>query len=179
MPAARAAPPGAKIRALRLSDLDRILQIDETLTRVRRSGGDNDLWRLLAETTTCFGAEVDHRLAGFVLADARPWEFGTRSPVGWIIALGVDPSYQGQGVGRALGERVVEEFHRLGVSEIKTLVGDRDRPLRTYFQRLGFRPAQELVLRIGPTKGRQRSKRPPRPPAARRKRGSDQHRSRA
>lgn len=139
--------PSPRVRELHLRDLDRILEIDEAITRTRRGAEDNDLWRLLAETTTCFGAESGGTLVGFVLADVRPWEFGSRSPVGWIIAVGVDPRAQGKGVGRLLGDRVLQEFRRLGVGEIKTLVQDEEKGLRRYFEDLGFRAGSEVVLR--------------------------------
>lgn len=142
-----------RIRALTLRDTRRILKIDEAVTGVARPVGDNDLWRLIAETTTCFGAEAEGRLVGFVLADVRPWEFGNRAHVGWIIALGVEPRFQKHGLGRRLGERVLEEFRRLGVTQFKTLVESKDRGLLAYFRRLGFRAAREVVLEAG---GRER-----------------------
>lgn len=137
----------AKIRALTLRDLDRILEIDEANTGVSRRSGDNDLWRLIAETTTCFGAEVAGKLVGFVLADVRPWEFGNRAHVGWVIAIGIDPSHQKGGIGTLLGNRALEAFRKLGVTEFKTLVGD-DENLRSYFRRLGFGETTEIVLSI-------------------------------
>src|SRR5688572_4201358 len=143
-----------RVRELTLRDLDRILAIDQRITKVKRKATDNDLWRLLAETTTCFGAEVDGRLVGFVLADVRPWEFGVRQPVGWIIALGVDPKHQKAGIGRKLGERVLAEFRKLGVGEAKTLVGAKEKDLAGYFESLGFKEGGERVLSLhsGPKK---------------------------
>ncbi len=144
---ASAAP--AQIRPLTLKDVDRILTIDEAVTGVPRKGGDNDLWRLIAETTTCFGADIGGTLVGFVLADVRPWEFGNRAHVGWVIALGVDPAHQKSGVGRLLGERVLDQFRKLGVTQFKTLADRRNEQLLHYFQSLGFREGREAVLEMG------------------------------
>lgn len=135
-----------KIRALTLHDVDRILEIDSAVTKTPVKHGDNDLWRLIAETTTCFGAELDGKLAGFVLADIRPWEFGRRAHVGWIIALGVHPDVQGKGFGKLLGQRVVDQFHRLGVERIQTLVDPETAELEGYFKTLGFKEAPTKVL---------------------------------
>ena len=135
-----------RIRALTLKDSDRVLEIDAAVTNTPVKHGDNDLWRLIAETTTCFGAEIDGALQGFVLADIRPWEFGTRTHVGWIIALGVHPDAQGHGVGKLLGERVLDQFQRLGVTRIQTLVSPESKDLESYFKALGFATSDTQVL---------------------------------
>lgn len=136
-----------RIRSLTLKDVERILEIDSACTGTPTKEGDNDLWRLIAETTTCFGAEVDGELQGFVLADIRPWEFGRRAHVGWIIMLGVHPSMQGRGLGQALGEKVLDQFQRLGVTRVQTLVEPRTKSLADWFRKIGFddSPAQVLV----------------------------------
>lgn len=135
-----------RIRSLTLRDVDRILEIDSAVTKTPVKTSDNDLWRLIAETTTCFGAEEDGKLMGFVLADIRPWEFGRRAHVGWIIALGVDPKAQGKGLGKQLGEKVIDQFHRLGVTRIQTLVDPDTATLEPYFKSLGFTEAPTKVL---------------------------------
>jgi GNAT superfamily N-acetyltransferase len=153
-----------RIRALTLRDVDRILEIDSAVTKSPAKTGDNDLWRLIAETTTCFGAVLDDveerpdasgrkiegKLMGFVLADIRPWEFGRRAHVGWIISLGVHPGAQGKGIGKLLGDRVLDQFHRLGVSRVQTLVEPETRELEGYFKALGFKDAPaKLLVREG------------------------------
>jgi GNAT superfamily N-acetyltransferase len=140
-----------KLRALTLKDVDAILDIDAAVTKQPAKSGDNDLWRLIAETTTCFGVESGGKLQGFVLADIRPWEFGRRAHVGWIIALGVRPELQGKGVGKMLGERVLEQFQRLGVTRIQTIVEPETATLRPFFEALGFKetPARVLVRDLG------------------------------
>lgn len=135
-----------RIRALTLLDTERILDIDAAVTGTHHKGADNDLWRLIAETTTCYGADVGGTLVGFVLADVRPWEFGNRAHVGWIISLGVDPGHQHRGIGKLLGDRVLASFRALGVTNFKTLVGPTSEGLLPYFKSLGFKDSAERVL---------------------------------
>jgi ribosomal-protein-alanine N-acetyltransferase len=42
-------------------------------------------------------AVIDHEMVGFVAGDSRPAQ-----NTGWIATIGVDPRYQGQGVGTTL-----------------------------------------------------------------------------
>jgi GNAT superfamily N-acetyltransferase len=135
-----------KTRALTLKDVDQILEIDSAVTKTPVKSGDNDLWRLIAETTTCFGVEEGGKLQGFVLADIRPWEFGRRAHVGWIIALGVRPESQGKGIGKMLGDRVLDQLHRLGVSRIQTIVDRETQDLMPFFKALGFQESSARVL---------------------------------
>ncbi|HWG91143.1 MAG TPA: GNAT family N-acetyltransferase [Candidatus Thermoplasmatota archaeon] len=136
------------LRGLTTADVPAIQRIDALNTKDRGQRQGTELWSLMAETTTSFGAEVDGKLAGFVLADVRPWEFGARESVGWIIAIGVDPAYKGRGIGRLLGERVVQQFRKLGVRHFSTLVEESDTQLLGYFKTLGFKESPRVVLEM-------------------------------
>lgn len=138
--------PEIRVRALQYTDVELIHEIDRTVTMDSGPRSNVDLWTLIGESTTSFGAESSGQLVGFVLADVRPWEFGAREAVGWILALGVHPNFQGRGVGKALGDRVLQEFRRLGVRHVSTLVENEDKALRQYFESIGLRPQSQVVL---------------------------------
>lgn len=139
-------PP--RVRGLTLHDSNRILEIDASITKTPLKSGDNDLWRLIAETTTCFGVEVDGRLVGFLLADIRPWEFGERAHVGWIISVGIEKAHQGKGLGKLLADRVLDQFQRLGVGRIQTIVSPETAELEPFFQAMGFKETRSRVLAL-------------------------------
>ena len=46
-------------------------------------------------------AEVDGKVAGFIIGEIRAWEFGS-PPAGWIFAIGVDPESRQIGIGTHL-----------------------------------------------------------------------------
>lgn len=84
------------------------------------------------------GAELDGRLVGFVIGEVRAWEFGQREKTGWIKVLGIDPEFQGKGVGRKLGEALLENFRASGIRSVRTLVNWYEGDLLSYFRTLGF-----------------------------------------
>lgn len=138
-----------RIRDLTLDDLDRIHAIDRKVTGADKSRVSDNVWNMITDSSACLGAEVDGDLVGFMLGQVRPWEFGIKDQVGWIVALGVDPDHQGKGVGKALGEATVARFKKLGCARMKTLVESKDHELVPYFEALGFSATDAVVLERG------------------------------
>jgi len=134
-------------RILSMEDLENILGI---VAKIDKIHGQTDQKRMdyLKETATYhinqgdplmnLGAEIDGKFVGFVLAEARLWEFGLAERAGWIKVLGIDPDYQGRGVGRKLGETLLKHFKRNKVRKVRTLVNWYDGELISYFKSLGF-----------------------------------------
>ncbi|HLA46990.1 MAG TPA: GNAT family N-acetyltransferase, partial [Thermoplasmata archaeon] len=58
--------------------------------------------------------------------------------VGWIKVVGVDPAFQGQGVGKALGEALLKYFKEKGVERVRTLVEWHAGDMIAYFKSIGF-----------------------------------------
>lgn len=86
-------------------------------------------------------AEVDGRLAGFMLGEVRSGEFGLEEPTGWIEVMGVDPDLRGQAIGRQLAEKVLHHFRSQGASSVRTLVDETMTEIAGFFDSLGFEPA--------------------------------------
>jgi ribosomal protein S18 acetylase RimI-like enzyme len=143
------------IRFLGMDDLEDILRIQAKI--VGGPQADNaDKLASLKDTTvyhlqhgdlwTNLGAEIDGKLVGFVIGEVRRWEFGRSEMTGWILILGVDPEYQGMGVGRKLGATLLDHFRKKNVKKIQTLVEWHDGDLISYFKSLGFSLLQMLPL---------------------------------
>ncbi len=142
------------IRFLGMDDLEDILRIQAKI--VGEQDSDKEKLVSLKDTTVyhlqhgdplmILGAEIDQKLVGFVIGEVRRWEFGRSEMTGWILILGVDPEYQGKGVGRKLGATLVDHFRKKNVRKIQTLVEWHDGDLISYFKSLGFSMIQMLPL---------------------------------
>ncbi len=140
-------PTTANIRILSMDDLEDIVRIEEKIEKelnIEQAGRTE----FLRETATHhlqqddpllnLGAEIAGKLVGFVFAEIRPWEFGRGERTGWVKVLGVDPEYQGRGIGRKLGETLMAHFKRKNIKKIRTLVNWYEGNLISYFKSLGF-----------------------------------------
>jgi ribosomal protein S18 acetylase RimI-like enzyme len=140
-------PTTAIVRMLAMDDLEEILAI---VKKLEKAEGLEDPERMAyLKKTAIFhlgegdpmlnlGAEIDGKLVGFVLAETRLWEFGRGERTGWIKVLGIDPEYQGRGIGHKLGETLMGHFQRKNVKRVRTLVAWYEGDLISYFKSLGF-----------------------------------------
>ena len=137
----------ANIRLLKMDDLEDILRVEERIEKEQNLEKTRRM-EYLKETAIYhlqhgdplmnLGAEIDGKLVGFVLAETRLWEFGRGEKTGWIKVLGIDPEYQGRGIGRKLGETLLNHFRRKNIKKVRTLVDWYEGNLISYFKSLGF-----------------------------------------
>jgi len=135
------------IRMLGMDDLEDILKIEEKIERELDLKTTERMEHLKKtaiyhlqqdDPLLNLGAEIDGKLVGFVFAEVRLWEFGRGEKTGWIKVLGVDPEYQGRGIGRKLGETLLGHFKRKNINKVRTLVDWYEGDLISYFKSLGF-----------------------------------------
>src|SRR3970282_457142 len=105
--------PKVRIRPLVMADIPAVERIEKAITKAPRTGSlgrhvRDQLQR--GDRKACLVGAIDDACAGFVVGDVRPWEFGEVRDVGWVKVVGVDPAFQGQGVGKALGEGALKYF---------------------------------------------------------------------
>lgn len=94
-------------------------------------------------------AVCGEKVVGYVLAEARAWEFGSPN-CGWIFAIGVDPENGRSGVGQALCREVCLQYRHLGIRTVRTMVRKDDIDVLSFFRAFGFHagPFVELELDI-------------------------------
>ncbi len=146
-PTAVRLPAGARLRTVSERDASTIATIAGLLGET----GDVQYWReklaqLAASRGSGLGVDVDGRLVAYMLGHVRGGEFGLAEDTAFIEFLGVDPTWQGKGVARALAESAIEQLAQQGVRRVLTLVSAADDRLLPFFRALGFRPAQLQCL---------------------------------
>jgi ribosomal protein S18 acetylase RimI-like enzyme len=131
---------GIRIRPLDELDISDIVAIDEKIGgRYRPEVWERQIsYYLRRAPEASVVAEVDGKVAGFMLGEIRFGEFGLEEPAGWIEVLGVDPAHRGKAIGRHLAEAVLEHFRSQGVHSVRTLVDEEREDIRHFFSSLGF-----------------------------------------
>ena len=149
------ASAGVKVRPLNLDNIKDIVRIEE---RIEGELGiiNEERMEYLKEATRyniersdpmmSLGAELDGNIVGFIIGEIRIWEFGIGEKTGWIRILGVDPDFQGRGIGRKLGEALLEHFERRGIKRVRTMAEWYTGDLISFFKSLGFNMLNMIPL---------------------------------
>lgn len=139
------------VRNLKPNDLDAVVALDAKVIGRRRDEYFRvKLYQNLLETgiKVSLAAEVDGSFAGFLLASVYYGEFGQTEPAAVLDTIGVNPAFQGRGVGAAMVDRLRTNLFALGVPTLRTQVDWDDMGLLGFFQREGFQPAARLCLEL-------------------------------
>ncbi|MBI3091778.1 MAG: GNAT family N-acetyltransferase [Candidatus Tectomicrobia bacterium] len=129
----------ATIRKLTWRDIDSIIAIDQKVTgKARESYWKNKIIIYSGlDPGACLVAEADGKVIGFLLGERKDWEFGAPQS-GWIEILGIDPGYQGKGIGHLLAAAIIEHFKKSQITKVQTMVERDAENLLAYFRSLGF-----------------------------------------
>ncbi len=137
------------IRSLAAGDLGDICRIDRHITGHDRTAY---LEQKVAEVLTDSGirislvAEVDHMIAGFMMARLDYGEFGRIDSTAVVDTVGVGPEYKGAGIGTDLLAQLLKNLEVLHVEEIRTEVDWENHELNRFLTHCGFAPTQRLAL---------------------------------
>jgi len=137
------------VRTMTQGDLRKMISIDKENTGTDRSDYYNrKQHESLHETgvRVSLVAELEDYPVGFIMARVDFGEFGHTSAEAEMDTLGVDPGYQGQGVGRALMAQLIASLAVLRVDTVRTEIDWNDVGLIAYLDACGFVPAQRVTL---------------------------------
>ena len=142
---------GLTVRTLVARDMPTILEIQGQLQPSDESSRNNFAQAMeyhieSGDAALRLGAELQGQLVGFIVGEIRDWEFGGGEKTGWIKALMIAPEYHGRGIGRQLGEALLEHFRSRRIECVRTLVDWYAGELLAYFRTLGFEVMPMLPL---------------------------------
>ena len=136
-------------RSLRQEDLRAVVRIDERTTGANRQEYyERRFEEVLDESgiRVSLVAEIDEHVAGFIMARVDYGEFGRTDPIAVIDIIGVDPRYQGEGVGAALMSQLQTNLSGLRVEATRTNVEWNDFQVLAFLEACGFETSQRIVF---------------------------------
>lgn len=134
------------IREMQEEDISPITDLDKKISGFNRP----EMWRseiqhYLQNKSICLVAEIQGQVVGFMIGTVHPWLFGIENG-GWIEILGVDPSHTAKGIGKKLGERLLEEFKSQEVKTVYTSVKWTSGDLLEFFRTLEMTKSNFITL---------------------------------
>jgi len=135
------------IREMQEEDISEITDLDKKISGFNRP----EMWRseilhYLKNNSICLVAEIQGKVVGFMIGTVHPWLFGIENG-GWIEILGVDPSHTAKGVGKKLGEKLLEEFKSQKVKIVYTSVKWTSSDLLEFFRILEMTKSSFITLK--------------------------------
>ena len=146
-----------KIRKYKSSDIERIVRITET------AWGDNTLYKLIEDRHGVIDkvkwqdkkvkdivkfckenpdniiiADIDGMVAGYAT-------FSIANSVGYVKNNAVGPEYQGQGIGTAMNQWIIDYFRNNGVALALVSTMEHDKAARHVYEKNGFREITKIV----------------------------------
>ena len=136
-------------RPLTKNDFEAVVGIDAANSGRRRPGFfEKRLQAALAEPNyfIYIGHDVEGGLKGYLLARLLEGEYGGKSPVAVLDAIGVDPSCKRQGVGSQLMQNFMDILRHKQIPEIHTEVDWRNTDFLKFLSATGFLLAPKQIL---------------------------------
>ncbi len=96
---------------------------------------------LVAETDAAPG------ILGMIVGEVRELEFGSE-PCGWVFTVSVDPDQRQQGIGEALFRALCDEFRRIGIAKVRTMVRRQDPLHMSFFRSEGMMAGPYIQMEL-------------------------------
>ena len=138
------------IRKVRLDDVEAIERIYAVITKkalkidFRELG--NDQFEQRGSESTCFVAELEGKVVGFMISHVMTFSFGLEKSA-WIATMGVEPKYMGQQIGARLAGEIIEYYKGRGITNIYTSVQWDATDVVSFFKTLGFHRSDFINLK--------------------------------
>ena len=140
------------VRMIRKNDLEAVVAIDKLITGQERREYYQRKFAMALDNehnvNASLVAEVDGKVAGFMMGDVLFGEYGIADASATIDTLGVDPDFQKHGVASDLMDQFLFFFNDTATTEIYTLVNWNDFALEGFFSRHKFQPSKRISLEL-------------------------------
>lgn len=141
--------PDVSIRKMQLEDIKDIERIYTLITPLPLRANFKELVEDPSERseaeTTCFVAELEGRVVGFMISHVMNLRFGMEKSV-WLAAMGVDPKHMGQKIGARLAGEIFDYYKNRGITSVYTSVKWDATDLVSFFKTLGFHRSDFINL---------------------------------
>lgn len=141
------APAKVTIRVMSDEDIDGVLAIDRKLRGPKRAISFSDPISdyVGGQLGISYTAHAQDQVVGVIMGRSITlFPSGTKSAA--IEVLGVDPDWQGQGIGVKLVKAFEEQCHKKGAAIINTWTMPQDIVLKSFFESLGFVASKFIQL---------------------------------
>lgn len=144
----RAVTDNLLIRPMSELDIEGITRIDERIThRYRPAAWERRVgYYIRRDAESSQVAEIEGKVAGFMMGEVRGGEFGLEEPTGWIEFFGVDPDVRGRDLGRKLIDAILAHFREQGAHIARTMVAASDTDIAGFLKAMEFTPAALTAL---------------------------------
>ena len=137
------------IRRLKKEDAEEIGRINAVITKKPL---EDDFKQMVAELGQSSGnmsyvAEYEGKVVGYMVTYLLSGGFGMDKSA-WIATLGVEPKLMGQGIGKALANKIFDYYKEKGIKNIYTSVRWDSTDLLSFFKTLGFDRSVFINLRV-------------------------------
>lgn len=141
--------PLPSIRPLIAADLNRVVDIDASIGGRRRASFFEKRLEAALDEPGYFiyiGCDLGGALQGFLQARLLEGEYGSSEKIAVLDNVGVEPSYQGQGIGKKMMQEFAAILEHKNVVEIQTQADWRNTDLLQFLSAAGFQLAPRQVL---------------------------------
>jgi GNAT superfamily N-acetyltransferase len=139
------------VRPARPRDLDAVIAIDATVTGLEKRNYWRAVFRRYAGNRAAgrqfLVADIEGRVAGFIIGEVRDWEFGS-PPCGWVFGIDVRPDARLAGIGARLLGAICANFRRAGVHTVRTLLGRDNTLVLSFFRSQGMMAGPFIPLEM-------------------------------
>jgi ribosomal-protein-alanine N-acetyltransferase len=123
--------PHVKLRPFVPSDLDRIIEIEESSFTVG-AYSRSQFEEFYRDNLEFFVAEISGKVVGYIVGYIS-------GETGEIDSIAVDPHFRRLGIGRSLCELIIEKFREMGIKTCFLEVRTTNEPAVRLYEKIGFK----------------------------------------